>query len=251
VAAAEVLEHLQIRRGRVIRAAAAEVGLGDQAGDSARVGRDRLELRTVRRRIEGRVAKGEIAALVLRKRDEAHARVAVLVALAARDRLGEPLLAVKAIPRRDDEIARRVGCERGPEGFLDRLGAGRRPHDLFEPLAAPSRLQVRDEALHGVRLNPCNRVVGAERNRFEVAGAGRRVEPAHVAQELSLPLDRVVTEVGDEHARRVVVELAAVGGPVEDAGALRNRDLRGRVGAERDRLALVDHPPDGVRSVFA
>ena len=99
-------------------------------------------------------------------------------------------------------------------------------------------LQVRDEPPHGVRLDPGNRVVGGQRDRFEVARPVRGLEPAHVAQESSLPFDRVVTEVRDEHARRVVVQLAAVGGPVEDAGALGDRQLRGRVGAERHRLAL-------------
>ena len=90
-------------------------------------------------------------------------------------------------------------------------------------VASRPGLQVRDEPPDGVRLDPGNRVVGGERDRFEVARPRRGLEPAHVAQEFPLPFDRVVTEIRDEHARRVVVQLAAVGGPVEDAGALGDR----------------------------
>ncbi len=245
---AEILEHLEVRRGRMIRPAAAEVGLGDQARDAAMLGLDGLELRAVRRRVERRIAQREVAALVLRKGNEAHARIAVLVALAPGHRFGESLLAVKPVARREDEVTRGIDRERGPERLLDRLGAGRGPHDLFEALSPRLGLQVRDEPPDGVRLDPGNRVVGGQRDRFEVARSRGDLEPAHVAQEFPLPFDRVVTEVRDEHARRVVVQLAAVGGPVEDAGALGDRQPAWacRCEAPPARAASII-APDGVR----
>src|SRR6185369_8132838 len=95
--AAELAEHLQVALRRMERSAAAEIGLRDEARDAASFGPDLVELRPVRRWVERRVPEREVAALVLREGDEPDARVAVLVVLAARHRLGQALLAVEAV----------------------------------------------------------------------------------------------------------------------------------------------------------
>src|SRR6185295_18902854 len=67
---AELAEQLEVRLGRMERPAAAEIGLGDEAGDAPPFRLDLLELRADRRGIEGRAPHRQVAALVLREGDE-------------------------------------------------------------------------------------------------------------------------------------------------------------------------------------
>ena len=184
--AAEVLEHLQVRRGRMIRPAAAEVRLGDQARDAAMLGliasssarygagsNGASRSDTSRHSSLGNEMKRTRGSRFLSRSLPGH-------------RLGQPLLAVKPVARGDDEVARRIDRQRGPERLLDRLGAGRRPHDLFEPLAAGLGLQVRDEPparrRPRCRRSRCRRSAGPLRSSPSPDGD---LEPAHVAAGIS------------------------------------------------------------------
>ena len=109
-----VLQHLQIRLRRVVRAAAAEVRLGDQDADLAAellaAGRRapsrygaRIERRVAHRRRRGTPAIGKLMKRTRGSRSRS--------ALAAGDGAGQALLAVEAEPRGQDH---RRACDRGP-----------------------------------------------------------------------------------------------------------------------------------------
>src|SRR6202451_772033 len=99
----------------MVAAGRAQIRLCDEA---ARPRSDLLpqpvKLRLVWREVERFVIARDIVHFGPRKADEADARVAVMVGLAAAHRAGQPLLAVKAIPRRQNDVASRIALEARP-----------------------------------------------------------------------------------------------------------------------------------------
>ena len=135
----------------MVGAAAAEVRLGDEHGQPpAELVQQGVQLAAVRRRVERPAALAHVGALGHREADEADARVAVVVGLAAGDGAGQALLAVEAVARGQDHVARPVARQGRPQRLLDRLGAGRGPQHLFQPLAAGPALQQSDQPARGL-----------------------------------------------------------------------------------------------------
>src|SRR5207244_11424216 len=104
-----------------------------------------LEFLLVWREIEGAAAKRHVTAFVHGEGDEADARIAIGIGLATGDGVGEPLLTVKAVPRGQDDVAASIEGGTRPERFLNRLGTGCGPNDLFQPLAAGRLTEQGDE----------------------------------------------------------------------------------------------------------
>ena len=99
VLAAELFEQLQVFLLRMIRAAAAQVRLGDQAADPAAIlggQRGQLVFDTASRS-SGWRRRATLWHSSRRKADEAHARIALGILLAAGHGAGQALLAVKAV----------------------------------------------------------------------------------------------------------------------------------------------------------
>ncbi len=92
--------------------------------------------------VERLLAVGERVALLAREADEANARIAFGVALAAGDGAGEALLAVEAEAGGQDHLPRRILSERRAEGLDAPFAAAGRPDDLFETPAAGEGLQA-------------------------------------------------------------------------------------------------------------
>src|SRR5262249_41608306 len=193
----------------VVRAAAAEVRLGDEHTEpAAELLQECFQLAAVGSQVDRRIALADVAALLAREADEADARVAVMVGLAAGHGPGESLLAVKAVARGDDHLARGIPGEGGPERLLNRLRARRRPEDLFQALAARLAAQELDQPLARLDLDAGDRVVSGQRQGGKectgvgLAGATLRLPvaggPAHVLREAVHPGRRVVSQVGDE-----------------------------------------------------
>src|SRR5581483_3726856 len=137
VLAAEPLQELQVRLRWVVRPAAAEVRLGDDGADlAAELVEQGGQLLLVRGRVERGVPQADVGALRGREGDEPNSRVALGVGLAAGDGVGQPLLAVEPVPGGEDHRPSAVAGQGRPEGLLDRLGPGRRPHHLLHPPAA-------------------------------------------------------------------------------------------------------------------
>ena len=127
---------MQILLGWVVGAAAAEVRLGDEHAEaSAELVEQGVQLPAIGGRVERPAAQADVGALGHREADEAHARVAVLVLLRAGHGAGQALLAVEAEARGDDDVPLLVASECGPQGFLDRFGAGGGPHHVLQALA--------------------------------------------------------------------------------------------------------------------
>ena len=228
--AAEGLQHLQISGRRVEGAAAAEVRLGDQYGQPpAELVQQRVQFAAVRRQVERPAAHLHVHALGRREADEADARVAVAVGFGAGDGAGQALLAVKAVARGHDHVARPVAGQRRPQRLLDRLGTRCGPHHLFQPPAAGPPLQHLDQQARRLDLDRRDGVIGRQEGR-RPSPPGRR-RPAHVPDEAPHPTGRIVSQVGDQDAGSEVVEPPAFRRPVEGAGTAGQHGLGRRVGA--------------------
>ena len=230
--------------GGVVRSSAAEVRLRDECADLApELVEQGVQLGFVGGRVEDVASLAQIPALGHREGDELHTRVALGVGLRAGHRVRQPLLAVETVPRSQNHRPGAIPRHRRPEGFLNRLGAGRGPHHLFHPRSAGAGLQRRSEAVARLDFQGCDGVVGGERQCHNETVGNRApifdlvfVIPTHVCFEALHPTDRIVPEVRDEDTGGEVEEPFAFGRPMVDAGAAREYGLRRRERAQRARL---------------
>src|SRR5207249_4894300 len=115
----KLLEHLQIGIGGVVRAATAQVWLGDEKAEPpAELAFQRFQLLTVGSGVEDAFAHGDVRTFLHRKTDETYSWIAFLISLAAGHRAGQALLAVKAEAGRHHHVAGLVTGQCGPEGLL-------------------------------------------------------------------------------------------------------------------------------------
>ena len=239
---AERLEHPEVRRRRVERAAAAEVRLGDEGAELGPVGvPEGVEFPAVRGRVERVVPLAHVPALLPGEADEVNPRVALRVGLRPGDGAGQALLAVEAVA--GGQHQRPVAGHAGPQGFLHRLGPGRRPQHLLQPPAAGRPLAGVQQQPARLHLHRGDGVVGGQRHRLAV--------PAHQFLHPAQPAGRVVPEVGDQHPAGEVEQPPAVGRPVEHAGAAGEDGLGRGEGAEGPRLGGGDAVAVGVGGGFA
>src|SRR5207249_3315943 len=95
----------------------------------------------IRRQVDHLFSPREADALFAREADEFDPPIALLVGLAARHRARQPLFAVKAVARAENNVLSLAAVERGPEGLLNRLAAAGGPQDLFAAGATGLLLQ--------------------------------------------------------------------------------------------------------------
>ena len=125
---------------RVIRAAAAEIRLRNESANSSTIRRVRsVEFLAIRSQINWFASPVDRNAFGHRKREKPDARVTLFIGLGASHRPGQPLLAMEAMPRRQDDVGIWTSCDGRLEPFLDCLAAAGGPQDLFEPSAARLR----------------------------------------------------------------------------------------------------------------
>ena len=171
---AELLQELQIGLRRMVRAAAAEVGLGDQHAETTTELMDQgVQFAPIGRQVERLAAHGHVGALGHRKGDEADARIAVPVGLAAGDGAGQALLAVEAEARGQDDVAAAVAGQGGPQRLLNPFGTGRGPQHLFHAPAAGPGLHGIEQTPAGFDLERRDGVVGGHRHRIDIIAGAR------------------------------------------------------------------------------
>ena len=146
----------------MVTAAAAEIGLGDQAIDPrAELFPDCVEFGLIAGSLERVFVIREIVYLGHGEGNKPDVpRIAVVIGLAAGHRAGQPLFSVEPVPCGEDDVAFFVPMETGPKGLLDGLRTRRRPHHGIEPPSAGPGLRAFNQPLGGGCLDGCDRVVG-------------------------------------------------------------------------------------------
>ena len=202
------------------RAAAAQVGLGDQTANlAAMLLPQRIQFGLIGGQVDRLFAAFEIDALLSRERDEFHARIALGILFAAGDGAGQSLLAVKAVASGKNDVFAWPPIHSRPERLLDRLAAAGGPQDLLATGAALLAPQAGHQSLGRQSFDFGQTVVGIERHRRAELAFARQVCQAQIVEHPAPPIRRIVAQVHHQHARGEVGQPAPFGRPMAASGA--------------------------------
>ncbi len=196
-----------------------------------------------------------------REVDEADARVAIAIFLAAGDGAGQTLLAVKAEPRGENHLLTGATLQRAPERLLYGFAAAGGPYHLLATGAARLTAHQVHQPFGSFDFDFRKAVVSRQRNGreklvlgtygfIEFVGERGRAQ-VQVTEHPLPPALRIVPEVGHEHAGGEVGELAPFGGVVIAPFAPREHGQARRVGSQAERLDRLHATTQIVRLLFA
>ena len=194
------------------RTAAAQIWFGDQAADpGAKFVPQAFEFGLVGTQIKRLPPALGVDALFARKGNEADPRIAFVIGLAAGHGAGQPLLAVKAMPRGEDDVFARPAIERGPKSLLNGFATAGRPQNLF---AARTAGLLRDRIRRASRwpwFRFRSRRCSAERHSLDECIGTIEAIQAQMPHHALPPAPGIVAQIHDQHARGEVGQLRPSG----------------------------------------